>query len=183
MNNRGLRFAAFMFLLIFSVSCLDDLLPEELGETSGAALVERINDYRAEKGLDQIPQSSALMKTAKNHVVDLLEHDPVHGDCNLHSWSGSGDWSACCYTDDHANAECMWNKPGEIAGYSGNGYEIAAWAGDAIDAEGALEQWKGSQGHHDVILNRGTWEDNQWLAIGAAIKGGFAVVWFGEVPD
>ena len=28
--------------------------------------------------------------------------------CNLHSWFGK---YSCCYTSDHKNPECVWNKP------------------------------------------------------------------------
>ncbi|MDP8223680.1 MAG: CAP domain-containing protein [Candidatus Lernaella stagnicola] len=170
--------AAFFLIL---VGC-EELFEEE-GETSGAALVDLVNDYRADHGLPRIPKSPALMTTAKAHVRDLVDHDPVHGDCNLHSWSEKGDWTKCCYTDDHANAACMHSKPAEIAGYPGEGYEIAASSSAGIDAEGALDQWKGSSGHDAVIRNKDTWADNDWQAIGAAIKDEYAVVWFGEEPD
>lgn len=181
-KNRGF-FLIILLAFTFFVGCDDGLLDTGLGDASDQALVDAINDYRTDKGLAAIPKSPALMKTAKAHVKDLSDNNPVHGDCNLHSWSDNGDWSECCYTDDHANADCMWSKPNEIAGYPGDGYEIAAGGGGAIDAESALEQWKGSSGHNAVILNKDIWADNDWLALGAAIDGEFAVAWFGEVAD
>ena len=44
-----------------------------------------------------------------------LERHPPSGQCNTHSWSANARWSACCYTRDHAQARCMWDKPREIS--------------------------------------------------------------------
>ena len=55
-------------------------------------------------------------------------------ECNLHSWSDKGPWSACCYTPDHAQAQCMWDKPSELTNYPGNGYEISAAGYDSAQA-------------------------------------------------
>jgi hypothetical protein len=56
------------------------------------------------------------------------------GDCNMHSWSDKGFnvWNSCCYTSDHAEAECMWDKPREITfgSFTGFGYENAAKSGE-----------------------------------------------------
>ena len=102
--------------------------------------------------------------------------------CNLHSWSNQGMWTACCYTADHAQAQCMWDKPRELTTYPGNGYENAAF-GYATTA-GAMAGWKASPGHNDVMLNLGTWTNTTWLAVGAAFQpNGYAVLWFGEVTD
>lgn len=174
---------AVVVIFVFSLLLACELFTEPDGETSGRALADRINDYREDHDLEPIPLSPALMETAKAHVHDLMVNEPVQGECNLHSWSDKGDWTECCYTDDHANAACMWSKPGEIAGYPGDGYEIAAWASPSINAESALEQWKDSPGHNAVILNKDIWKDNQWRALGAAINREYAVVWFGEEPD
>jgi len=143
-------------------------------------LADVINQYRSDRGLAQIPVSPSLTRVAELHVADLAAH-PLEPGCNLHSWSGNGDWSACCYTDDHAEASCMWDKPSELTSYSGRGYEISS-AGTS-SPNSALENWRGSAGHHEVILNEGIWADRQWNAMGAAIQDGYAVVWFGEEPD
>ena len=65
------------------------------------------------------------MYVAEAHVQDLSYNQPVGGQCNMHSWSDRGSWSGCCYTDDHAASQCMWDKPRELTRYPGNGFEIA----------------------------------------------------------
>ena len=97
----------------------------------------------------------------------------------MHSWSKKGKWEVCCYTDDHAKAQCMWNKPRELTRYKGNGYEIAAGMGNAQDA---LDGWKHSVHHNNVIINKDIWK-TKWEAIGIGIYGNYAVVWFGHETD
>lgn len=144
--------------------------------------------YRKKKGLPEIPVSPSLTIVAQTHVRDLCENRPDQGDCNSHSWSDKGQWSPCCYTPDHAQAECMWNKPRELTSYQGYGFEIACGSSDPLyasfvmTAEYALESWKGSPGHNAVIINANSW-DEPWQAIGIGIYKGFAVAWFGNEPD
>ena len=158
-------------------------------------LVRVINQYRREQGLDEIPYSPRLTDVAKWHVYDLEVNKPSGGSCNLHSWSDKGEhrdflaknnvsWNSCCYTSDHARKQCMWNKPREISdgAYKANGYEIAA-RNRGMTSHRALEQWKASPLHLDMILNRGKWAKSKWKAIGAAISSRYAVVWFGKETD
>ena len=154
------------------------------------ALCEVINDYREQQGLAKVPFSPALFTVAAAHVGDLGGHpEMLTADCNLHSWSeGSAEWTGCCYTADHAKAQCMWDKPRELTSdwgaeqYQGNGYEIAE--SGAGSPEQALELWKGSPGHHNVILNADIWTDlSPWPAMGCAFAGGYGVVWFGDQAD
>ncbi len=146
-------------------------------------LYELIMAYRTEKGLPRIPLSPSLTKVAQVHVRDLEAHFVGGGKCNLHSWSDHGDWKPCCYTSDHAQAECMWNKPRELTEYRGSGYEISYTHSARADAAGALRSWQGSSGHNSVIVNAGVWESHPWGAIGVGIYGRYAVVWFGEESD
>ncbi len=147
-------------------------------------LIDLLNDYRAENGLGAIPASSSLCVVGDLHVEDLQTEAPhAVGNCNLHSWSDAGAWSACCYTPDHAAAQCMWDKPRELTDYPGNGYENAAGGGGSLDPAQALELWKGSPGHNAVMLNEGTWANLTWNAVGVGISGGYAVLWFGEETD
>jgi len=142
-----------------------------------------IMDYRKGKGLPFIPLSSSLTKVAQAHVKDLHLNKPDKNDCNMHSWSSKGAWSSCCYTDDHAEAECMWDKPREMTDYEGNGYEIAYGSyGMDASASGAIAGWVGSPGHLAVMINQGIWK-SPWNAIGIGIYEGFAVVWFGKEED
>jgi len=145
-------------------------------------LQELINEYRQQNGLPDIPLSKSLTYVARTHAQDLQTYPPS-GDCNGHSWSQYGEWSACCYTPDHAQASCMWDKPRELTPYVGTGYEIAAWYSNGIDAYTALSLWKSSQGHNDVILNQGIWNNHPWSSIGVGIYDTWAVVWFGEEVD
>lgn len=144
-----------------------------------------VNAYRASRGLPEVALSQALMRVATAHVGDLTRHPDVAIEpCNLHSWSNQGPWTPCCYTSDHAQAQCMWDKPREVGGngYVGDGFEIAAYGG--IDPAQALQLWQQSGPHHEVILNAGIWQDTSpWPAMGCGLEGNYAVVWFGSEPD
>lgn len=146
-----------------------------------AALVKLINDYRASIKLPRVAISPALTKVAQAHVRDLNVNKPVKAGCNMHSWSDRGSWTACCYDSSREAARCMWKKPREIAGYKGNGYEIAANA-SGITPEQALRLWQESPAHHGVMINKDQWKV-PWRALGVAVEGDFAVAWFGEIAD
>jgi len=151
-------------------------------------LYELINDYRKEHNLPAIPLSPSLCFVAGAHVWDLNENQPDRGRCNMHSWSDSGPWSECCYTDDHKRARCIWSKPAELTAYEGSGYEIAyysSWPADEHQdmAGAALEGWKRSSGHNRMIINKYAWKRLKWNAMGVGIYGNYAVVWFGEKKD
>ena len=144
-----------------------------------------INDYRASKKLEAIPFSSKLTAVAQAHAKDLAtnyDFDPK-GKCNPHSWSGEGSWNSCCYTNDHKQAKCMWDKPKEIAGYSSPGYEIAYYSSAGASALEGLEGWKKSPAHNPLLINSGMWEKAHWKGIGVGIYKEYAVVWFGEIAD
>jgi uncharacterized protein YkwD len=147
-------------------------------------LIALVNAYRVEQGLAAIPASPSLCAVGQAHVVDLHEQQPHEkANCNLHSWSDAGSWSGCCYTSDHAKAECMWNKPRELTAYPGDGYENAATGSGPLTPAAALALWKGSKAHNDVILNRGIWAERPWRALGAGVHEGYAVLWFGRDDD
>ena len=148
----------------------------------GKEIVDLLNDYRAQNGLSAVPCSPSLMVVADTHVHDLHENQPhTVANCNLHSWSDQGTWSACCYTADHAQAQCMWDKPRELTVYTGNGYENAAAGASSPSA--AINMWKNSSAHNAVMLNEGIWSSHPWKAVGAALYQGYAVLWFGEQTD
>jgi len=169
-------------ILLCSFSQAQNLSKEE------QKLYDLVMEYRSEKGLPEIPYSASLTIVAQMHVKDLQDNDPVTDECNLHSWSDKGNWTPCCYTDDHAESECMWSKPAELTNYKGNGYEIACayWSSDesiVMTAEQALSQWKKSSGHNAVIINKSIWKNTTWKAIGIGIYKNYAVIWFGEEQD
>jgi uncharacterized protein YkwD len=148
--------------------------------TEEKKLFDLIMDYRKSKRLKPIPYSSKLSKVAQTHVRDLMNNYDYENrdECNPHSWSDKGNWSACCYTSDHAQASCMWDKPREISGYEGNGFEIAYYSSGGANATEGLEGWKKSPGHNPLLINSGTWNKLEWKAIGIGIYGQYGVVWF-----
>lgn len=162
--------------------------PNECLSITEQHLARLINEYRTKKGLPAIELSTSLSYVAKVHSSDLEKSYTHSGRCNLHSWSKSADWSACCYTSDHKRAECMWNKPRELTAYTGDGYEIAYYNSlppdDPLEyAEDILKSWQGSPGHHMVIINRGIWRNVTWKAMGIGICKEYVTVWFGKEPD
>lgn len=148
-------------------------------------LYDMILKYRKSKKLGSIPLSAKLCLVAQTHAHDLADHykfDPSNA-CNPHSWSKNGKWSSCCYTSDHTQAKCMWDKPSEIAGYNSPGYEIAYYSSEGSSAEEALEGWKKSPAHNPLLINEGMWEKIEWKAIGIGIYKEYGVVWFGQMED
>ncbi|MCA9710335.1 MAG: hypothetical protein KDK70_31135 [Myxococcales bacterium] len=160
------------------------VVPDECSAEE-AELVELVNLYRAEHGLPAVPLSPSLCIVGHTHAEDLaIEQPQMAGpECNLHSWSDAGPWTPCCYTPDHAQAECMWQKPAELTSYPGFGYENSASGGGMLTPAEALDIWQNSPPHDAVILNEGTWADHPWGAVGAGMFQGYAVLWFGEEPD
>lgn len=195
----------FPILLLFALPVLvlggcDSLQSERSGESADESasadvetcltedeqqLLSLIRDYREENGLDQIPVSRSLTKVARVHMRDLANNEPhkKREECNGHSWSDEGDWTPCCYTPDHAEAECMWDKPREITPYEGNGFEIGTSGPLVEDPEDALSGWQSSPPHNAVILNEGDWSDYKWKSIGVGIYKGYAAAWFGKKSD
>jgi len=152
-------------------------------------LYNLVMQYRQQNGLPIIPLSPSLTFVAQTHCKDLVVNKPKTANCNLHSWSTNGTWSSCCYTPDHQQAICMWNKPRELTNYKGDGFEIAfhIWRSDnatyTVTPQEALNGWKESQGHNDVILNKSIWNSISWNAIGIGIYQGYATIWFGSAKD
>lgn len=163
------------------------VLPEVCLSETESQIFLKINEYRTLNGLKKVVLSKSLTYVAQLHVRDLAYNHPVSRRCNLHSWSDHGPWSPCCYTEDHKKGACMWNKPRELTNYTGEGFEIAYWTNESLDpgtfADRALTGWKRSAEHNRVILNKGQWAELKWNAMGVGYFGGFAVVWFGVLPD
>lgn len=170
-------FSLFFFLTGLNLYSQPCITPEE------RKLYDLLMQYRKARKLPSIPVSAKLTQVAKAHVQDLMKNYKDNGKCNYHSWSEKGNWSPCCYTDDHAQAACMWNKPKEIAGYEGSGFEIAYWSSAGVNAKTSLSGWQGSAGHNAVIINSGIWKDMKWKAIGIGLDGEYSVVWFGAEED
>ncbi|MTI21156.1 CAP domain-containing protein [Fulvivirga sp. RKSG066] len=153
--------------------------------TEEAKLYELINDYRKQKRLTAIPYSAKLSLVAQMHAKDLADNydfDP-NNKCNPHSWSKKGKWSSCCYTNDHKEAQCMWDKPKEIAGYQSPGYEIAYYSSAGASASEGLDGWKRSPSHNPLLINTDMWKKVKWQGVGVGIYKEYAVVWFGQLND
>ena len=148
-------------------------------------LYNLIMEYRKSKKLEAIPLSSQLTQVAQVHARDLADNYKfdAKNKCNPHSWSKKGTWTACCYTSDHKQAQCMWSKPKEIAGYDSPGYEIAYYSSLGATAQQGLEGWKVSPSHNPLLINTGMWNKVKWNAIGVGIYGAYGIVWFGELED
>lgn len=153
--------------------------------TEERKLYKMIMDYRKQHRLPAIPLSEQLTYVAQTHAHDLSDHYAfdINNKCNPHSWSGEGAWSACCYTNDHQKASCMWAKPKELTGYPGNGFEIVYYSSAGANAKEGLDGWKVSPGHNPLLINSGPWANVKWKAIGIGIYGSYGMVWFGEEPD
>ncbi|MCF8298802.1 MAG: CAP domain-containing protein [Saprospiraceae bacterium] len=178
------------FLLIF-VFCASFQIPGKPEKTDDVKitseelkLYELIMKYRKSNNLPEIPLSKSLTYVAQQHCKDLAFNKPdaVNG-CNAHSWSDKGEWTSCCYTADHKQANCMWDKPRELTNYEDDGFEIAATSTATMTAEIALELWQESYHHNNVILNKDIWSEDVWSAIGIGIYNGYATVWFGKSTD
>lgn len=151
-----------------------------------AKLYYMINAYRESLGLPKLSFSKSLTEVARAHVRDSNTYTPenqvdsrgIQG--NLHSWSANGSWTPVVYTSDHHYMYDMWSKPREITNYTGNGYEISA-SGRRISPETALDLWKDSPGHNQVMATTGMWSDLKTM--GVSIDGHYAHVWFGSDVD
>jgi copper amine oxidase domain protein len=152
-----------------------------------ANLYYLINEYRESLGLSKLSFSKSLTSVARAHVKDSHDYTPrlqfdgrgIQG--NLHSWSNNGNWSGGAYTPDHAHAQIMWDKPSELTDYKGAGYEISVYHSIGIDPKLALDLWKSSPGHNEVIIG-----DNDWSFIttmGVAMDKNYSHLWFGGDED
>jgi hypothetical protein len=180
-----------LILLLISTPVFADFpVPVNTGvclNSEEAQLVQLVNEYRVQNGLQALPASKWLSSTGQWKVWDRMANNAVGGACNTHSWSNARPdlWQAMCYTPDHAQAAQMWAKPRQISGgiYTGNGFENAADFGGTMTAAQALSQWQGSPSHNAVILQQGQWAGVPFGGLGVGILGGFAVLWFGDRVD
>lgn len=187
-NKKACGMAYYLTSLIFILSSFinpstDKNVEQTCLNKKESELYELLNNYRKEKNLPTVDISSKLTKVAQAHAKDLLDNYELNEDCNPHSWSTEGDWTSCCYTNDHKKATCMWYKPKEIANYGAHGYEIIFYHSREATPEDALLGWQESNAHNPVVINSGIWQKIEWKAMGVAIRGSWAVVWFGPAPD
>lgn len=157
-------------------------------------LARMVNEYRASLNLPPLQISKSLSLVAQQHAWDSVNNSnawpapPAGKSCNMHSWSSivnpalqQGTWTGNCYTSDHANAQGMWNKPGEIAGFPGDGVENSFASSGTATASGALTAWKNSPGHNNVITQQGGW--GPMASMGVGMLNGVAHLWLSGVTD
>ncbi|HOW31116.1 MAG TPA: SPOR domain-containing protein [Bacteroidales bacterium] len=167
-----------------SVKSAKPIVPAGFCVSSDALILyNMINDFRRSNKLPVIPLSKSLCYVAIVHITDLQVSGMVENGCGLHSWSDKGVWKACCYSKDAGRVSCMNNKPKELTGYLGAGYEIAFWDEERATPLGAMELWRTTDVVQNMLLNHDKWQSKQWKAMGVAIKGGFAIVWLGDKAD
>ncbi len=138
-------------------------------------LYNLINEYRKEKNLEAIPLSKSLSYVAREHVNDL--------DKNIKKLTHG--WSTCKYVSENSKTHpCMWLKPSELTSYNGYGYECLyniSYGG--VKAKDALDTWKRSAAHNNVIINKSIWNTHKWKAIGIGIFNNYAAIWLGDEED
>ncbi len=180
--------AALALMCVATINCF----AQEAGnciDSDEAELLQLVDEYRLDNGLSTVPWSQSLMTVAQWHAIDATANgDTIFtSSCNLHSWSepDSGLWNGGCYTADHANASLMWYKPIEITGgvYTALAFENAAYGFSSVAA--ALNGWKGSAGHNNVILNKSVWASYTWTAMGVGVdlQSRYYYLWFSNMVD
>merc|ERR1712110_925119 len=140
-----------------------------------------VNRERGSSGLRPLHCDANMRWVAYQHLDDADEgaqQNLAWGDeCNLHSWLVK---FPCCYTSDHANGKCVWNKPLQLSGWDDRtGFEISAWRSDKMSATQAINQWRGSFGHYDVIMGRSGWDDLK--TVGCGYRNNHAHCWFAKI--
>src|SRR5687767_8026143 len=100
-----MRSFALLSFLIFLLSGFDKGLvtTEVCLNAEEKKLYDLIMEYRKSKKLPPIPLSTKLTLVAQTHARDLADHHEFEpkSKCNPHSWSDKGNWTPCCYTNDH----------------------------------------------------------------------------------
>lgn len=157
-----------------------------------AELVDIVNMAREDKGLAPIPVSSALVRVARTHALDLQENAPHKGSdvrgrsCNMHSWSSNGYWKPVCYTSDHFYAYLMRSKPAEITrnAFAGAGYEVVYWTSfGPVDPARALSGWLRSPAHRMMLLQTDRWAGKEFKSLGVGMSENFAALWISLEAD
>jgi len=178
MSFSNIHFATFCFVVVILFAVPVFSVSEQ------QRMIDLVNQYRISKGKSAVNTSYWLTATAMLHTIDRRDngYPDAYGCSSGHSWSGKSSLftGPCCYSG--ANWQCMGLKPGEISKnrYSGIGYENWVQAGSV---EAALEAWKASVAHNEVMLNLNGWSGSTWKSMGAGVCGGFYGIWFSETAD
>jgi hypothetical protein len=136
-------------------------------------LFKIINDYRKANNLPPIELSESLSFVANRHLLDLNN--------NVKSFTHG--WSNCPYDIKNDKTwNCVFEAPQRLkSSYVGNGYEnLYRNLNGSATPELALEAWKKSPMHNNLILNLDVWKTTKFNAFGIAISGNYASMWFGS---
>lgn len=152
--------------IFISKRCVgDDLVPIE------QELFMAVNKYRVENGQPALKLSLQLTMLGNRRLLDLNQ--------NLKTITHS--WSNCPYNiTDEKTWPCLTASPQRLnSGYKGEGYETLYRTSGRATVSGAIEAWKKSSLHSSIILNQGAFAKLPWDAVGVAVNGQYAVLWFG----
>lgn len=130
--------------------------------TEAYRLVDLINDYREQNGLDRLPTNDNLMKIAMYRAMEAnvdFEHCGLINSYAMESIRGAG------FGDSITGLRSPYSF-NEILHVGSN------------TAEGALDGWKNSPGHNDCVLNKDTHAYEQQYAIGVGFVNQTAVACF-----
>ncbi len=132
-----------------------------------------INEYRAQNKLPPVALSEPLSFVANRRLLDLTINVKylTHG------------WSNCPYDiKNQSTWNCVFDSPRRLnAGYLGQGFEnLYRNLGGGATPVLALEAWKKSPTHNNLILNLDIWKDMKFDALGVGISGNYAAIWFGS---
>ena len=185
------RFIISWFLFMLIVNALQaqknkviNSLPEKFCISANEfILAKMINDYRRQNDLPVIPLSKSLFFVALSHVQDLAQNRPDSNKCGLQSWSDKGEWKPCCYIKEQGKTSCMNDKPNELTGYKGKGYEMIYWGSEEVVPSDAIEVWKSTTLTNEMLINQGKWKTKIWKSMGVGLLDGYASVWFGDGKD
>lgn len=187
MTLRYLNSISLLLLLLLSLNgsgqvTHPSLFKEHCATEDETALYNLISEYRRINNLPAIPFSRSLSYLARLHATDLSANRPDFGGCNPHSWSARGAWKPFCYARDPNRVQLMNEKPKEITGYKGKGWEMVYSSGEEARAAEAFDLWISLDVTKDYLLNTGKWL-KPWKAIGIGFFGDYACVWFGDTDD
>jgi len=147
------------------------------GSKCNTELMDLINDYRAQKGLNDFRAEETLCETAWYHSWDQQMSSYPKG-ISKHSWGTNSkdgySWNACTYDIKRpATYSCSGDKPKIFnSSWKKGGFELYFGQGIKAKASSALKAWKNSEGHNAMLTE---WLDMK--VFGAAIYRGSANAW------
>ena len=172
-------FVLMLAIMLGYIANAQDYKSVALNDTE-IEILNLINDYRAENGLEELQVSMALCYVADAHVKDLYYNKPQEKSGSLNSWSNKGNWKPLNYTKDRKAVKNMMKKPSELSNYKGDAIEIAIYKQGKINPEEIVSSWKLFPQFDNVMLNLQPYASPLWKVMGIAEFNGYISVWFGD---